>query len=470
MHSKLALVAKDPSLVEDVTEAYFSKGVGYLLPIRQILRPHGESLIEPMKKRLTKDATNNDEQRFRAAIALAEFQNEPSDLVWDRDTTKFVAEQLVSANPEFQPIYRKGLRSVKEKLVGALAELFTDKSLKETQSLSAANSLADFASDDPLQITDLLMEANPEQYAILYPLIKKGITADAITKLKEVASALPADELGSVPRIAFGQKRANAAVTMLKLGEKESVLPVFNWTDDPEALTQFIFRCKPRGIPVEALLDLLDLVSVDPMKYPKDTRYALLLSIGEYGRSEIPASRIELLIKRLADWYANDPSSGIHGASGWLLRYLGEKEIADRVDQTPVPYSPDREWFTLAITVKPTPPTQPKPEKQEESEASETKAEESNTEKPEPPPEPLPPKTFYYTFIVHPSGEYTISSVEDEVDRRKSNEVRHTVSLTRPFALLDREVTYDEMISFKPNPYAGWLRQDGIPASNPCDG
>ncbi|MFM8399794.1 MAG: hypothetical protein ACKOAH_18365, partial [Pirellula sp.] len=173
--------------------------------------------------------------------------------------SKFVAVQLVSANPEFQPIYRKGLRSVKEKLVGALAELFTDKSLKETQSLSAANSLADFASDDPLQITDLLMEATPEQYAFLYPLIKKGITADAITKLKEVASALPADELGSVPRIAFGQKRANAAVTMLKLGEKESVLPVFNWTDDPEAITQFIFRCKPRGIPVEALLDLLDL-------------------------------------------------------------------------------------------------------------------------------------------------------------------------------------------------------------------
>ncbi|MFM8214115.1 MAG: formylglycine-generating enzyme family protein, partial [Pirellula sp.] len=260
------------------------------------------------------------------------------------------------------------------------------------------------------------------------------------------------------PRIAFGQKRANAAVTMLKLGEKESVLPVFNWTDDPEALTQFIFRCKPRGIPVEALLDLLDLVSVDPMKYPKDTRYALLLSIGEYGRSEIPASRIELLIKRLADWYANDPSSGIHGASGWLLRYLGEKEIADRVDQTPVPYSPDREWFTLAITVKPTPPPQPKPEKQEESEASETKAEESNAEKPAPPPEPLSPKTFYYTFIVHPSGEYTISSVEDEDGRFKSDEIRHTVTLTRPFALLDREIRIEELISYSPQ-YAGYMKQ-----------
>jgi formylglycine-generating enzyme required for sulfatase activity len=321
-------------------------------------------------------------------------------------------------------------------LVGALTGLFTDKSLKETQSLSAANSLADFAGDDQLKIADLLTEATLEQYAILFALIEKGATAQVVSKLKEVASTLPADELGSVPRIAFGQKRANAAVTMLKLGEKESVLPVFNWTDDPEALTQFIFRCKPRGIPVDALLDLLDLVSVDPMRYPKDTRYALLLSIGEYGRSEIPASRIELLIKRLADWYANDPSSGVHGAAGWLLRHLGEKEVAEGVDQQMELYSPDREWFTLAITVQP-----------EEEESI------SETTKPKP-----PKKTFYYTFIVHTKGEFTIGSLDDQPDREK-DEVRHTVILTRPFAMLDREITFDELIAFAPQ-YAGYMKQN----------
>ena len=38
---------------------------------------------------------------------------------------------------------------------------------------------------------------------------------------------------------------ANAAVTLLRLGEREKVLPVFDMTDAPEALTQFIFRCRP---------------------------------------------------------------------------------------------------------------------------------------------------------------------------------------------------------------------------------
>jgi formylglycine-generating enzyme required for sulfatase activity len=248
-------------------------------------------------------------------------------------------------------------------------------------------------------------------------------------------------------------------------------------------MTQFIFRCNPRGISVDNLLDLLEittrsvsegssaakgsdmaasvLTSSTSLAHASGwhhARYALLLALGEYAPSDIPLARREALIKQLADWYANDPSSGVHGASGWLLRYLGEKEIADRVDQTPVPYSPEREWFTLAITVKPTPPPQPKPEKQEESEASEIKAEESNTEKPEPPPEPLPPKTFYYTFIVQPSGEYTISSVEDEVDRYKGSEIRHSVTLTRPLALLDREITFEELIAFSP-PYAQIMKQ-----------
>ena len=55
------------------------------------------------------------------------------------------------------------------------------------------------------------------------------------------------DDAASRTRIggawSYGQRRTNAAVTLLRLGEREKVLPVFNMTDDPEALTQFIFRC-----------------------------------------------------------------------------------------------------------------------------------------------------------------------------------------------------------------------------------
>ena len=227
---------------------------------------------------------------------------------------------------------------------------------------------------------------------------------------------------------------------------------------------------------VEELLDCLRIVSESPVdRHPRNMRYALLLALGEYTLSEIPESRHEALLKQLAEAYRDDPSSGVHGAAGWLLRQWGQAEVVRVVDQTAVPYSTDREWFTLAITVTPT--AQPKPtekpaeEKADKESKADPPAEGDGTKKAEAEdakPEPLPPKTFYYTFVVFPAGGSEIGSVSDEPDRRKqeNNEVRHSVTLTRPFALLDREITMEELIAFRPN-YAGYMKQF---AAKPSDG
>ncbi len=62
-----------------------------------------------------------------------------------------------------------------------------------------------------------------------------------------------------------------------------------------------------------------------------------------------------------------------------------------------------------------------------------------------------------------PADEYTIGSVTDESERNK-DETRHAVKLTRTFALLDREVTFEELIAFKPQ-YAAYMQQyDAKPA------
>jgi formylglycine-generating enzyme required for sulfatase activity len=447
LHARLASVARDPSLVEPLVEELVTGKVNYVLPIRQLLKPSAAKLSESLQS-LLQDDKADPKRRFRAALALADYVPTSDEATWTESHRAFVAQQLVSSNAEFQPILREALRPIQDKLLSDLERIFGDSAASEAQRLSAANALADYAANDRTRLTQLLTLATPEQHAVLYPLVSAVPSPETIAQLSEVTAKLPPEDLGSVPRIAYGQRRANAAVTMLKLGEKEKVLPVFDWTDDPEALTQFIFRCKPRGISIDALLDLFDVVAGAPGNHPKDARYALLLAIGEYYPTDIPASRREALVKQLADWYANDPSSGVHGASGWLLRHLGEKEIADRVDQTPVPYSPEREWFNLAITVQPTPPPKPKSESKEEVENAESKGEESDSE---------PPMTFYYTFIVFPAGSYEIGSVADQPDRQK-DEMRHSVTLTRPFALLDREITFEELIAFSPQ-YAEFMKQ-----------
>jgi formylglycine-generating enzyme required for sulfatase activity len=506
----LASVARDPSLIEPLTEELLTAKVNYVLPIRQLLRPSSEKITATLQTLLHDDKADP-QRRFRAALALADYASPFYQELWTEPTRRFVVEQLVASNAEYQPVLREALRPIESLLLSDLERVFSDSAASDGQRLSAANAIADYAANDRARLTQLLTLATPEQHEVLYPLVTTFSSAESIKQLAQVAATLPPEDLGSVARIAYGQRRANAAVTMLKLGEQEKVLPVFDWTDDPEAMTQFIVRCKPRGITIDTLLDLLETItrSVSEGSSPtsSDTsngsqvgevlatrssasslrsaftnvldwdraRYALLLAIGEYAATDIPTSRREVLVKQLADWYANDPSSGIHSASGWLLRYLGETEIATRIDQTPVAYSPEREWFTLAITVNPTPPPKSDLEEDEEGEESTAKQEgESNTDRTAPqeaetPLEPLPLKTFYYTFIVYPEGEYTIGSVDGEVDRN-SDEERHKVTLTRPFALLDREITYGEMISFQPSLYGEWLREEGKSASVPCDG
>jgi len=340
-------------------------------------------------------------------------------------------------------------------LLGGLGKIFADPKGTDGQRLSAANAFADYAASDIAKLSQLLTLATPEQYSVLYPLVSANPLQTTVEELSKITATLPESELGSVERVPFGQRRANAAVTLLRLGEREKVLPVFDMTDDPEALTQFIFRCRPRGVSVDALLDLLKIVSTERQGASRRfdvPKYAILLAVGEFTLTEIPESRREPLLKQLSDTYRNDPSSGVHGAAGWLLRKWGQTEVVREVDQTPLLYSLDREWFTLAITVTPKSPPEPKEEPAKEREGSE-----SEPTKPEPPVDPLPLKTFYYTFIVFPAGSSKIGSVDDEPDRMKG-ELRHSVTLTRPFALLDREVTFAELIAFAPQ-YASYMKQ-----------
>jgi formylglycine-generating enzyme required for sulfatase activity len=401
-----------------------------------------------------------------------------------------VAGQLVSSNAEYQPILREALRPIATQLVGDLERLFADARASAAQRLGAANALADFAVNDIARLTRLLAVAEPEQFDVVYPIVAASRTPAVIEELGRIAAAPPPEDLGSVERVAFGQRRAGAAAALLRFGEREKALPVFEVTDDPEALTQFIFRCRPQGVGVDALLDCLQRVSDGPAIHARSgARYALLLALGEFSLEEIPESRRVALLEQLADWYRHDPNSGVHGAAGWLLRRWCQAEVARQVDHTVVPYAPDREWFTLAITVTPAAPPKPKTEPANENSRSTResgKPAESRQSKPDetakpiassesaapaektklgPPERPLPTKTFYYTFIVFAAGAYNIGSFDDEPDHVK-NEVRHSVTLTRPFALLDREVTFEELRAFSPSPtYAELTQQyDAKPA------
>ena len=108
----------------------------------------------------------------------------------------------------------------------------------------------------------------------------------------------------------------------------------------------------------------------------ESVRYGLLLALGEFRREELPPEAGSRWLETLAGWYASDPSSAIHSASGWLLRQWGEAKRLEAVDRKPLPYDPAREWFVEEVQYQ----------------------------------DGAEPRAEYFTFIVFPPGEFQMGS------------------------------------------------------------
>lgn len=418
LNSQLALVSTDKDQVYVLVEAFLDRTTTpYARTILSKLSQYQDEITDEFWNELH-DEDNTEDRRFRAGIALSKF--DATSAKWTDKDHRFLAEQLLSEPINDQRNWLDFLEPISVKCIPVWKDLFTSTAAEVR--LGAANIIAEVAKEDLGLVGELLSIADATQYRILYPLIKDGSDSALLETLARTAGQMPSDELTSLDRIPFGKKRAGAGVTLARLGKYESALQTLKMDDDPEALTQFIHRCNPRGILPSQLVELLEaaisksdasLGNVDRGSFDR-MRYAILLALGDFELDEFDESGQVKLINKLSDWYRTDPSSAVHSATGWLLRRWGRDEVVAKVDQTPIPYANDREWFNLNATL------------------------------------PGDNKKFNYTFIVFPSGEYSIGSVRDELNRdpEPRKEGRHSVRISRPFALLDREITYAEMKAF----------------------
>ena len=103
LHARLALVSRDRALIEPLLEELLTNKVVYVGPIRQQLRPYAGELTEKLRA-ILRDGKAEALRRFRAAVALADYVPESEAASWSEQDLKFVAEQLVLSNAEFQPL------------------------------------------------------------------------------------------------------------------------------------------------------------------------------------------------------------------------------------------------------------------------------------------------------------------------------------------------------------------------------
>ncbi len=400
LRASLALVDVDPNQVDYLVGRLLTCHFDEFPVVRDALRGYADRCRPGLWQELH-DAKRPETERFRAGLALADFA--PAADEWTEADADFLAGQLLQANQDNQRDLRADLAPLAGRLMGPLKRTFHDPTARGDVRIAASYALADYAKDQPALLARLASEATAEQYDVLREALARDTDhrPAVLETLEALVNETPPTAAAEAQRVEVGRRRAGAAITLLRLGEPGPACAVFGFQDDPEALTQFVHRLKDRRVTPEAVLDCLGRVNEVP------ARYALLLALGEFRPEDLPEARRAPLHDALVRWYRGDPSSAIHGASGWLLRTWGFTDDVAQVDRTPLPPDPAgrREWFV----------------------------------------EKIGPDCV--TFVVFPAGTFLLGSPPEESHRVK-NEQQHRVRVSRAFAVADRELTRGQFERF----------------------
>ena len=218
LHARLAYARLTGTYDPELLTALYECSIPYLGVVRDVLQPHSDQLATSLWDTLH-NAGEPAGKRFRAGVALATYATESEQ--WSADDYALLAEQLVQENPIHQPQLWQDLLPVSAEADSRPGEAVRQPGLPESQQIGAANALASFARDDGPRLARLLTTATAAQYEILYPLVSSWPDGTAKAVLADVVARQPADNLSQTDRVALGQRRAGAAISLLRLGEVE---------------------------------------------------------------------------------------------------------------------------------------------------------------------------------------------------------------------------------------------------------
>jgi len=178
LHTALALLTVDENQLDYLYERLLQAAPGEFPILRDALAERREIL----SGRLWSDADSaaSEERRLRAAAALATYDSVNPRWRTIRDD---VAQALTRVSPEFLGDWKEALRPVRAELLGPLAAIFRNHELGELQLALATSTLADYAAHDVCLLADLLSDADPQQFAGLFPVLARHGEA-AISELE----------------------------------------------------------------------------------------------------------------------------------------------------------------------------------------------------------------------------------------------------------------------------------------------
>src|SRR5262249_1760499 len=142
-----------------------------------------------------------------------------------------IAYDFVGVPAVYATTWMELLRPVSGKLLDALGKIFRDGQRRETERSLATDILAEYAVDEPKGLADLLMDAEKEQFAVLYPKLQAHGERGLAVLQSEVDKQLPSDAKNDA-RERLAKRKANAAVALLLMNQPAKVWPLLKHSPD----------------------------------------------------------------------------------------------------------------------------------------------------------------------------------------------------------------------------------------------
>jgi eukaryotic-like serine/threonine-protein kinase len=363
LHVSLALLSEDPSQVGYLGKHFLDASRTEVPVLTEALRSHRLRLTPDLWLALD-GAKAGDRSLLPVASALAAF--DPGSRNWVDKGPK-VASALVASNPIELGSWIEGMRPVRPHLIGALRGFFSEKTHPDTERMSATNMLAVYARDDPGLLADLLMDADPRFYPVLF----EPANSHAQQTLKFLVSVLDKtidDSADDALKDSLAARQARAAITLVRLGAATSVWSHLQYSDDPRLRSFIVNWLKPlgadpgeiavqfdrtastrRAATTDGLGHLPPEARMKAILFDKETSKlrALILALGDYAPGDLPSETLQRLITDLMVLYRDDADAGIHGAAEWTLRQWQEVEKLKTADAelSTLTAASGRRWF-----------------------------------------------------------------------------------------------------------------------------
>ncbi len=172
--ANLALLPDDGSEADYLYDRLLSASPFELPVIWGILQKRHQG-IDKRLWQLLDDPKSDPDKRFHAACALADADSTRVEKSWDT-VSPFITDRFLTAvikNPgDYSPLIET-LRPIRQHLLTPPALIFRNTERSESERTFATTILADYASDDPIRLAELLMVADKKAYVSLFPVAEK---------------------------------------------------------------------------------------------------------------------------------------------------------------------------------------------------------------------------------------------------------------------------------------------------------